>query len=250
MEEIYRWAGTIVSYLVFVTVLTGLLPAARYEKYLRLFAGCVLILIVFHPLTGNLGLEESVEHLFRSISLKGEASELTSRMADGTGGQKAALESLEAKRLEILFSEYEQETAEEVRRMAEAAGFSVTGAEVTVERNPERPDFAGIKQVCLEVMAPEKAGEVPGGVEETAGEAIRISAVEAVEVEAELFSEWTAEASAEQTEEKRTRAGSWLGSESEKETKAETGKETGWLKQQIAAYYQVEEAYVEIRVED
>ena len=134
--------------------------------------------------------------------------------------------------------------------MAEAAGFSVTGAEVTVERNPERPDFAGIKQVCLEVMAPEKAGEVPGGVEETAGEAIRISAVEAVEVEAELFSERTAEASAEQTEEKRTRAGSWLGSESETETKAETGKETGWLKQQIAAYYQVEEAYVEIRVED
>lgn len=51
MEAITHWAGNIVSYLVFLTVLTGLLPAHKYEKYIRLFAGCILLLIVLKPLT-------------------------------------------------------------------------------------------------------------------------------------------------------------------------------------------------------
>lgn len=51
MEVITHWAGNIVSYLVFLTVLTGLLPAHKYEKYIRLFAGCILLLIVLKPLT-------------------------------------------------------------------------------------------------------------------------------------------------------------------------------------------------------
>ncbi|MFR6330602.1 MAG: stage III sporulation protein AF [Eisenbergiella sp.] len=29
-----------------MTIITNLLPAGKYEKYLRLFAGCILILLV------------------------------------------------------------------------------------------------------------------------------------------------------------------------------------------------------------
>lgn len=53
MEGIYRWVSNIVYYLIFVTIITNLLPAGKYEKYLRLFAGCILILLVLQPLTGG-----------------------------------------------------------------------------------------------------------------------------------------------------------------------------------------------------
>lgn len=58
MEGIYRWVSNIVYYLIFVTIITNLLPAGKYEKYLRLFAGCILILLVLQPLTGGLRLDE------------------------------------------------------------------------------------------------------------------------------------------------------------------------------------------------
>ena len=78
MEAITHWAGNIVSYLVFLTVLTGLLPAHKYEKYIRLFAGCILLLIVLKPLTDGLRLEERLNYLFTSLSFENEAGELKS----------------------------------------------------------------------------------------------------------------------------------------------------------------------------
>ena len=38
-----------------MTVVTNLLPDKKYEKYFRLFAGMVLILLVLKPFTGGLG---------------------------------------------------------------------------------------------------------------------------------------------------------------------------------------------------
>lgn len=249
MEEIYRWAGTIVSYLVFVTVLTVLLPSARYEKYLRLFAGCVLILLVFQPLTNKLRLEESIHHLFRSISFENEAAELAGQSSGQSysrmEGQLAQeLGALEEKRLELLISEYEEEAEKEIKRLAEAFGLPAAAAEVTVERNPECPDFAEIKSVRLAVVPaePDKAGAektyVPGDEskykkEPVTDAGVHIDAVASVEVKTALSPE--AEEAAGLPEQKHT---------------FEDDEKIRQLKQQIAAYYQVEDAYVEVKVED
>ena len=72
MEGIYRWVSNIVYYLIFVTIITNLLPAGKYEKYLRLFAGCILILLVLQPLTGGLRLDEKINAIFRSVSFENE----------------------------------------------------------------------------------------------------------------------------------------------------------------------------------
>ena len=46
MEGLYEWIRNITYYLIFMTVVTNLLPDKKYEKYFRLFAGMVLILLV------------------------------------------------------------------------------------------------------------------------------------------------------------------------------------------------------------
>ena len=45
MEGLYEWIRNITYYLIFMTVVTNLLPDKKYEKYFRLFAGMVLILL-------------------------------------------------------------------------------------------------------------------------------------------------------------------------------------------------------------
>ena len=98
MEVITHWAGNIVSYLVFLTVLTGLLPAHKYEKYIRLFAGCILLLIVLKPLTDGLRLEERLNYLFTSLSFENEAGEL-----------KREMDEIEERRRNMVLSQYEAE---------------------------------------------------------------------------------------------------------------------------------------------
>ena len=144
MEAITHWAGNIVSYLVFLTVLTGLLPAHKYEKYIRLFAGCILLLIVLKPLTDGLRLEERLNYLFTSLSFENEAGELKSEM-----------DEIEVRRRNMVLSQYEAEASKEAVRVAAEAGFSVEKADVELEKDPESEQFASVRSVTVYVAGQE-----------------------------------------------------------------------------------------------
>ena len=146
MEVITHWAGNIVSYLVFLTVLTGLLPAHKYEKYIRLFAGCILLLIVLKPLTDGLRLEERLNYLFTSLSFENEAGEL-----------KREMDEIEVRRRNMVLSQYEAEASKEAVRVAAEAGFSVEKADVELEKDPESEQFASVRSVTVYVAGSEAA---------------------------------------------------------------------------------------------
>ena len=158
MEAITRWAGNIISYLVFLTVLTGLLPAHKYEKYIRLFAGCILLLIVLKPLTDGLRLEERLNYLFTSLSFENEAGELKSKM-----------DEIEVQRRNMVLSQYEAEASKEAVRVAAEAGFSVEKADVELEKDPESEQFASVRSVTVYVAGSEVGMEaVKQGTENVA----------------------------------------------------------------------------------
>ena len=138
MEVITHWAGNIVSYLVFLTVLTGLLPAHKYEKYIRLFAGCILLLIVLKPLTDGLRLEERLNYLFTSLSFENEAGEL-----------KREMDEIEVRRRNMVLSQYEAEASKEAVRVAAESGFSVEKADVELGKDPESEQFASVRSVTV-----------------------------------------------------------------------------------------------------
>lgn len=234
MEGVYQWAGRIVSYLVFITVLTGLLPAAHYEKYLRLFAGSILILLVFQPLTGGLRLEESIQHLFGTISFENEAKELSGRL-DGMG----------KKRLALFLAQYEAETEAEIRKLTEASGISVKKAEVLVETDETSPEFARIRRISLECQLP-----VPAGSEEEkepAG-AISVDRVAGVELSPVLVGKEKQEEESKSSGQEESPAVRAVPAHAAAVSLSEK-RVVESLRKQLASYYQVEEAHVEIRLE-
>ena len=102
------------------------MPAHKYEKYIRLFAGCILLLIVLKPLTDGLRLEDRLNYLFTSLSFENEAGELKSKM-----------DEIEVRRRNMVLSQYEAEASKEAVRLASEAGFSVEKADVELEKDPE-----------------------------------------------------------------------------------------------------------------
>ena len=55
MKAVENWVRDIVFYMIFVTMVMNLLPDPKYEKYLRLFAGAVMILLAFDRYYGSRG---------------------------------------------------------------------------------------------------------------------------------------------------------------------------------------------------
>ena len=218
MEVITHWAGNIVSYLVFLTVLTGLLPAHKYEKYIRLFAGCILLLIVLKPLTDGLRLEERLNYLFTSLPFETEAGEL-----------KREMDEIEERRRNMVLSQYEAEASKEAVRVAAEAGFSVEKADVELEKDPESEQFASVRSVTVYVAGSE-AGMEAAELEENQSSMIEIEKIPPIEI--------SLEQEQKQGEPAAAQAVSWMN-----------GEKIWELQQRLASFYQVEADHVEVRME-
>ena len=218
MEVITHWAGNIVSYLVFLTVLTGLLPAHKYEKYIRLFAGCILLLIVLKPLTDGLRLEERLNYLFTSLSFENEAGEL-----------KREMDEIEVRRRNMVLSQYEAEASKEAVRVATEAGFSVEKADVELEKDPESEQFASVRSVTVYVAGSE-AGMEAAELEENQSSMIEIEKIPPIEI--------SLKQEQKQGEPAAAQAVSWMN-----------GEKIWELQQRLASFYQVEADHVEVRME-
>ena len=222
MEVITHWAGNIVSYLVFLTVLTGLLPAHKYEKYIRLFAGCILLLIVLKPLTDGLRLEERLNYLFTSLSFENEAGEL-----------KREMDEIEVRRRNMVLSQYEAEASKEAVRVAAEAGFSVEKADVELEKDPESEQFASVRSVTVYVAGSEagmEAGMEAAELEENQSSMIEIEKIPPIEL--------SLKQEQKQGEPAAAQAVSWMN-----------GEKIWELQQRLASFYQVEADHVEVRME-
>lgn len=222
MEVITHWAGNIVSYLVFLTVLTGLLPAHKYEKYIRLFAGCILLLIVLKPLTDGLRLEERLNYLFTSLSFENEAGEL-----------KREMDEIEVRRRNMVLSQYEAEASKEAVRVAAEAGFSVEKADVELEKDPESEQFASVRSVTVYVAGSEagmEEGMEAAELEENQSSMIEIEKIPPIEI--------SLKQEQKQGEPAAAQAVSWMN-----------GEKIWELQQRLASFYQVEADHVEVRME-
>lgn len=242
MQEIYGWVINIVYYMIFVTMLVNLLPGGKYEKYLKLFSGCILILLVIQPVTGGLRLEEKMAAAFKTLSFENDAMEL-----------KEDLENMEGRRLEDLISRYEEAAEADISRMASLAGYQEQSVSVKIEDAQDSPDFGRMKHISLVLTEePAKDDAQEAGAEGTAvtenvqnrsgqngeigaaGQAEQIERVETVEpVKIEVGREGSAPSSF---------AVSAQGKAEPEQVKS--------LKKEIAGYYQVEEQYVEIKLEN
>ena len=75
-----RWLKSIVGYLLIVSVTMQMLPNRKYEQYVRLFTGFLLIILVLQPLlrigSANSYLEEKISGFVE------EQEELESRIGE------------------------------------------------------------------------------------------------------------------------------------------------------------------------
>lgn len=247
MDGIYGWVRNIVYYLIFMTIITNLLPAGKYEKYLRLFAGCILILLVLKPLTGSLRLEEKINAVFRSVSFENEAGEL-----------KGELDGMEQKRLDHLIGSYEASAEEELIRMAGEEGIEAVAASVVIEGDSRNPDFGKVKKIALRLKktedttdAQENADGVRAETKTAKEDRITLEKVEKVSVRLDGSGpggneEVSRDSQSEDREQEKSdveAAGKVIAASQENETIRQ-------FRRTIAGYYQMEEENVEIGLED
>lgn len=214
MEELYGWIRNLTGYFLFMSVLDNLLPGKKYTRYIRLFSGMVLILLVLQPLTVSLRLEERIAHYYESFVFQYQADDL-----------KQELLGVEKQQLEQLIGQYEHAVEQDVEQMAEDAGFTVQSCLAQIGREEGTESFGTV--TGIQVTLGECAESTEYGVDP-------VRPVEQVQVRA-----WT-EARTPEEEQKSV--------QSSAQSDAELRAKAGTLRRKIASYYNLEESYVEVQV--
>ena len=143
-ELLLDWARNILFFMVFLSVISHLLADRSYEKYIRFFAGMVLILITISPLKGGLDFQEQAGILFEEFSDFWEKQQAGEVLAD-----------VDKNRMGMFFSEYKKETEKRIGEMVEAEGFVCGGAEVTLQERSESSDYGRVEKIRLHLKKEE-----------------------------------------------------------------------------------------------
>ena len=143
-ELLLDWARNILFFMVFLSVISHLLADRSYEKYIRFFAGMVLILITISPLKGGLNFQEQAGILFEEFSDFWEKQQAGEVLAD-----------VDKNRMGMFFSEYKKETEKRIGEMAEAEGFVCRGVEVTLQERSESSDYGRVEKIRLHLKKEE-----------------------------------------------------------------------------------------------
>ncbi len=130
-DQVLGWVKTIVVYVILVSAVMNLLPDNQYKKYVQLFTGLLLILIVMEPVAGLLGSEHMVDTIYQKAVEWQEKQERQRVLSEiGEAGQ------------EMIYDAYEQQVENHIREQLSDQGYSGVQADVTLSED-------GIRQISL-----------------------------------------------------------------------------------------------------
>lgn len=148
IEQIYQWVKNIAFYLILITAVMNVLPNNNYKKYVKLFTGMVLVLLVLSPITSLLKLNRTMDFTFMTSSFEQELNELDDQAESFENAQKSRL-----------FTGYEEEVAKEIGEVVEQDGLYPVDIQVVIEEDENSEDYGSIRQIYITAAYSQKQAE-------------------------------------------------------------------------------------------
>lgn len=140
MNALFDWIRGIAAFLVLTGIFLQLVPEGSYRKYLRFFAGLILMILICRPLLQAGKLEEWFLRQVDQAALEQNRAELEADLLRAEGDRQERLES-----------KYQELIREQVVDIAGPKGYQVLECRALLQLDAEAGDFGQVKklEVCL-----------------------------------------------------------------------------------------------------
>lgn len=138
MEMIYSWVKNIVIYIILITVVMNLLGKSSYKKYIGIFTGMILVMLVVSPLIKFFNIENIMDYYFESNNLNVEANDVSNQMIEKEKEQNDAI-----------LKEYKQKLADQINNILSNKKIYPLSIQVEIEEDKKSSDFGLIKYIQI-----------------------------------------------------------------------------------------------------
>lgn len=139
MKIIKEAVQNLVVYMLMVTVILNLVKASSYKKYIELFTGLVLLLILFTPLAKLFSAEETFYGYWEANQFSLETKDFAEFIYEAEDGTKDELLRL-----------YGEKVEERVRLLGERDGITVE--KVKTKLNPAEDGFGSVEKIEVWIL--------------------------------------------------------------------------------------------------
>lgn len=148
MKAIYEWGEGIIIFLIISSALFQLIVPGKYRKYMRLFIGMMLVLLVVNPILSLFQLKDGYEFEFdnwSNFAQTGEFSDMT-----------MAFSEAELKREEQILSEYKTNLTARAEEIIESYGYEVVSLSLEIGEEAGAEDYYQVKYLEGKIEKKEK----------------------------------------------------------------------------------------------
>ncbi len=141
---IYQWIKNIAFYMILITAVMNVIPNNNYKKYINLFTGIVMIILVISPISSLLGASTRLDTNFIKNIYNQELSNIKvdAYQISDTSSAK-------------LLDEYKNEISSQVEEIVKKEGYFVVESKIVMDEDKESDNYGNLEglQVVLSTQA-------------------------------------------------------------------------------------------------
>ncbi len=145
---IYQWIKNIAFYMILITAVMNILPNNNYKKYINLFTGMVMIVLVLAPISGLLGIKTRLDTNFIKNMYSQELSSMkldTYNMSNETTTK--------------IFEEYKNEIGLQVEKLVNEEGYCMVKADVVMNEDEESEQYGNLESIQVVISEEEQENQ-------------------------------------------------------------------------------------------
>ena len=144
MEFIINWAKNIVYLMILVRIITSIVPNSSMEKYIKVIAGVIIIIVLINPFLSIDDKENELVNYINSYSLKLNKDEFINNT-----------NSYDNVNEELALKLYKSDIESKIRTLVEQENLYLQDIELKIEEDKSNENYGKILEMNLDISSEE-----------------------------------------------------------------------------------------------
>lgn len=140
MEYFVQWIKNIAIFYIIASLILNIIPGDKYKRYIRLFLGVVMVILLIKPIGRLTGLDGKFDELFWTGSYGAMSADL-----------KAELAFADEERIRLITAEFEKKISDDIKEYVESLGAVYISSRPEINIDPASKGYGSLSRISVDI---------------------------------------------------------------------------------------------------